>query len=77
LQVTLSALYDVAILDLQEEEGLTVLLHARNGQVNIPPSQRTRLRVGDEIVVLADPHKLDDLNRRNKTLHELKAEGYQ
>jgi Trk K+ transport system NAD-binding subunit len=77
LQVTLSALYDIAILDLQEEEGLTVLLHARNGQVNIPPHQRTRLRVGDEIVVLADPHKLDDLNHRNKTLHELKAEGYQ
>ena len=28
LQVTLSALYDMPILDLQEEEGLTVLLHA-------------------------------------------------
>jgi Trk K+ transport system NAD-binding subunit len=77
LQITPSALSDVVILDLQEEEGLTVLLHARNGQVNIPPPQQTRLRVGDEIVVLADPHKLDDLNRRNKTLHELKAEGYQ
>ena len=77
LQVTLSALYDMPILDLQEEEGLTVLLHARDGQVNIPPNQRTRLRVGDEIVVLAAPHKLDDLNRRNKTLHELKAEGYE
>jgi Trk K+ transport system NAD-binding subunit len=77
LQVTLSALYDVPLAELQEEEGLSVLLHARGEQVNIPPAQTTRLRVGDEIVVLAAPDKLDDLNRRNKTLHELKAEGYQ
>jgi Trk K+ transport system NAD-binding subunit len=77
LEVRLSALYDVPVIELQAEEGLTVLLHARNGQVNIPPLETTRLRVGDEIVVLADPHKLDELNRRNKTLHELKAEGYQ
>jgi voltage-gated potassium channel len=77
VQVTLSALYDLPVVDLQEEEGLTVLLHARAQQVNIPPAQTTRLRVGDEIVVLAAPHKLDNLNRRNKTLHELKAEGYE
>ncbi len=77
LQVTLSALYDLPVVELQQEEGLTVLLHAREGQVNIPPDQRTRLRVGDEIVVLAAPHKLDDLNRRNKTLRELHQEGYE
>jgi Trk K+ transport system NAD-binding subunit len=77
LEVTLSALYDAPVMELQEEEGLTVLLHARDGQVNIPPAETTRLRVGDEIVVLADPHKLDELNRRNKTLYELKAEGYE
>jgi hypothetical protein len=28
--------------------------------------------VDDELVVLADPRKLDDLNRRNKTLREQK-----
>jgi Trk K+ transport system NAD-binding subunit len=77
LQVTASALYDVSVLDLQAEEGLTILLHARDGQVNIPPDSKTRLRVGDEIVALAAPDKLDELNRRNKTLYELKAEGYQ
>ncbi|NJN98650.1 MAG: hypothetical protein HC875_33445 [Anaerolineales bacterium] len=77
LQVTMSALYDVPVIELQEEEGLTVLLHARGEQVNIPPAQTTRLRVGDEIVVLAAPNKLDDLNRRNKTLQELKTEGYE
>jgi Trk K+ transport system NAD-binding subunit len=77
LQVTLSALYDVSVLDLQEEEGLSILLHARDGQVNIPPDPKTRLRVDDEIVALATPDKLDELNRRNKTLYELKVEGYQ
>lgn len=77
LQVTMSALYDVPVIELQEEEGLTVLLHARGEQVNIPPAQTTRLRIGDEIVVLAAPNKLDDLNRRNKTLQELKTEGYE
>lgn len=76
LQVALSSLYDVSVLDLQEEEGLSILLHARDGQVHIPPNPRTRLRVDDEIVVLAAPDKLDELNRRNKTLHELQAEGY-
>jgi hypothetical protein len=35
------------------------------------------LRVDDEIVALAAPDKLDELNRRSKTLYELKADGYQ
>ncbi|MBE7550845.1 MAG: NAD-binding protein [Anaerolineales bacterium] len=77
LQVAFSVLYDLPLADLQAEEDLTILLHARGAQVNIPPVQTTRLRVGDEIVVLVAPHKLDELNRRNKTRHELKAEGYQ
>jgi Trk K+ transport system NAD-binding subunit len=77
LQVALSALYDLPVIELQAEEGLTVLLHARGDQINIPPDRRTRLRVGDEIVVLAVPHKLDELNRRNKTLHQIHQEGYQ
>lgn len=72
LQVTMSALYDTALADLQLEEGLTVLLHARGGQVTIPASQQTRLRVGDEIVVMAAPEKLEELNHRNKSLPELK-----
>jgi Trk K+ transport system NAD-binding subunit len=77
LQVALSALCDMPLADLQAEEDLTILLHARGTQVNIPPVQTIRLRVGDEIVVLVAPHKLDELNRRNKTRHELKAEACQ
>ncbi len=76
LEVTLSALYGLHISALQEEEGLTVLLHARGDQVNIPPELETRLQVGDEIIVLATEDKLGDLNRRNKPSHELMAEGY-
>lgn len=76
LQVNMSTLYDVAVVDLQTEKGLSVLLHARDGQVNIPPSPQTRLRVGDEIVVMAVPEKLAELSQRNKSLHELKMEGY-
>lgn len=72
LQVTMSALYDVMVMDLQKEEGLSVLLHARAGQVTIPPDPQTRLRVDDEIVVMAVPEKLEELNHHNKSLHELK-----
>jgi Trk K+ transport system NAD-binding subunit len=76
LQVNLSALYGVYISDLQQEEGLTVLLHARDGQVNIPPNLETCLRMGDEILVLVTEDRLGDLNRRNQPSYELKSEGY-
>ncbi len=76
LQVRLSALYDVDVEDLSNEENVTVLMHTRNGKVNIPPLPRTRLRVDDEIVVLATEDKLSDLNHRNKTSQEVKLEGY-
>ncbi|MFN8458579.1 MAG: TrkA C-terminal domain-containing protein [Anaerolineae bacterium] len=68
LQVVMSSLYDVAVADLQAEEGLSVLLHARDGQVTIPPTPQTRLRVGDEIVVMAAPDKLEALSQRNHAL---------
>jgi Trk K+ transport system NAD-binding subunit len=71
LPIAMSALYDVPIGDLQQEEGLTVLLHTRNGQVAIPPAPRTRLKVGDEVVVLVVQEKLAELNRRNKSLDEV------
>ena len=76
LQVRLSALYDVDVEDLSHEENVTVLMHTRDGEVNIPPLPRTRLRVDDEIVVLATEDKLSDLNHRNKTSQEVKQEGY-
>lgn len=76
LHVRLSSLLDVPIIELNEEEGLTVLLHARNGQVEIPPRGDARLKAGDEIVVLATEAKLSDLNRRNKSSGQLLAEGY-
>jgi Trk K+ transport system NAD-binding subunit len=68
LQVEQSHLHDLLISDLHQEEGLTVLLHARNAQVIIPPQQDTRLQVGDEILVLATEARLGDLNRRNQPI---------
>ena len=76
LQVGLSALYDLPIEDLHAEEGLTMLLHARDGHINIPPLPGTRLQVRDEIVVLVAQDKVEELNRRNKTWSELQAEDY-
>ena len=66
LQVQAAGLNDVPIAKLHQEEDLTVLLHARGDQVDIPPHMETRLQVGDEIVVLATEDKLDSLNHRNK-----------
>jgi Trk K+ transport system NAD-binding subunit len=76
LQVNLSSLYGTLIADLQQEEDLTVLLHTRDGQVSIPPNLETRLRVGDEILVLITEDKLGELNRRNQPTYELQTEGY-
>jgi voltage-gated potassium channel len=76
LTVQLSALFDLPVPDLNDEEGVTVLLHARGDEVDIPPREDARLKVGDEIVVLASDEKLADLNRRNKTSHDLMVEGY-
>ena len=76
LEVGLSNLHNLPLIDLQREEGLTILLHARDGQIDIPPSPDARLRVKDEIVALATPTKLEELHRRNQTLQELIEEGY-
>ncbi|MEW5959882.1 MAG: NAD-binding protein [Chloroflexota bacterium] len=76
LQVNLSSLYGILIADLQQEEELSVLLHARDGRVSIPPNLETRLRVGDEILVLITEDKLGDLNHRNRPTYELQTEGY-
>jgi Trk K+ transport system NAD-binding subunit len=67
---TLSALVSNSIAELNAEEGLTAVLHARKNVVSIPPVLRTRLRVDDELVVLASQEKLQDLLRRNRSLRE-------
>jgi len=64
--IQMSALQDMPIAKLQQEEELTILLHARNDQVSIPPPMETHLQVGDEIIVMATEEKLDNLNHRNQ-----------
>ncbi len=76
LQVRMSALFDLPVTELNNEANIIVLLHARGDRVDIPPRPEARLRVGDEIVVLTSEAKLAELNRRNKTSHELMVEGY-
>lgn len=66
LEISMSTLYGMSLHNLQQEDDLTLLVHIRAGQVNIPPNPETRLQVGDEIIVLATGDKLADLNRRNR-----------
>lgn len=66
LQINLSALAGLSVADLQREENLTVLLHARNGHVTIPPQGEICLSAGDEVLVLTTEKKLIDLSRRNE-----------
>ncbi|MCB0196400.1 MAG: NAD-binding protein [Anaerolineae bacterium] len=60
-----SILNGMPLSALQAEEDLTILLHARNGHVEIPPDLTVSLQMGDEIVVMATEERLDSLNRRN------------
>lgn len=68
---SLSALVDVSIEELDREDDLALVLHAREETIDIPPVQARRLRVGDTLVVLASQDKLRDLAGRNRSLHEL------
>jgi Trk K+ transport system NAD-binding subunit len=66
LRINGTSLTGLPLSSLQAEEDLTILLHARHGQVNIPPTLEIALGAGDEIVVLATEEKLDLLNQRNE-----------
>jgi Trk K+ transport system NAD-binding subunit len=68
---SLSALVGVSIEELDREQALTTVLHARRDAVTIPPAPRTRLRVGDTLVILASQNKLRDLAGRNRSLYEM------
>jgi Trk K+ transport system NAD-binding subunit len=76
LRVMLPALFDLPVPELNAEEGVTILLHARGEQVDIPFRDDARLTIGDEIVILTTEEKLADLNRRNKESHQFLLEGY-
>jgi Trk K+ transport system NAD-binding subunit len=66
LQIEPAALQDISIAQLDGEENLMVLLHAHNGRVDIPPKMETPLKVGDEIVVMTNEAKVEELNQRNR-----------
>jgi voltage-gated potassium channel len=62
-----SALTDRTIRDLNAEDDLTVVLHARCDQIDVPPHLDSRLLVGDELVVLASPARLRRLYQLNRS----------
>ncbi|MCB0222397.1 MAG: NAD-binding protein [Anaerolineae bacterium] len=65
LQINGASLNGASLAALHNEQDVTILLHARGDQVDIPPNLTTKLQMGDEIVVMATEEKLDWLNRRN------------
>jgi Trk K+ transport system NAD-binding subunit len=61
-----SALADRTIQDLNAENDLTVVLHARCDQIDVPPRLDSRLLAADELVVLASPARLQRLYQLNR-----------
>lgn len=62
-----SGLVGQTIQELNAEEELTVVLHARHKQIDVPPCPEGRLRVGDEVVVLVSSARLRQLSQLNRS----------
>jgi Trk K+ transport system NAD-binding subunit len=60
-----SSLIDQVIEQLNAQDDLTVMLHARCDQIDVPPCPESRLHVGDQIVILASRSRLCHLIRLN------------
>ncbi len=60
-----SNLVQQSIGELTEHQGLTVLMHKRCDHVQIPPDASQCLISGDEIVILATPDKLREIDFHN------------
>jgi Trk K+ transport system NAD-binding subunit len=60
-----SGLIDQVIEQLNAQDDLTVMLHTRCDQIDVPPCPESRLHVGDQIVVLASRPRLRHLIRLN------------
>lgn len=62
-----SRLHRATIADLNREDDLTVLLHARMDDIHIPPDPDAALAPGDEIIVLASQAKLHEIGLKRET----------
>lgn len=58
-----SSLIGQTIYKLNAEQALTVVLHARRDQIDIPPQPEAQLSLGDEVVVLVAPAWLRQLGQ--------------
>jgi len=62
-----SALIGQTVRYLSEKDELTVVLHARCDQIDIPPDPEARLQTGDDVVVLASSDQLRQLSQLNRS----------
>ena len=60
-----SHLHLATIAALTRQDGLTVLLHVRADEVDVPPNPDAVLQPGDEIIVLASPDKLHEIAKNH------------
>ncbi len=63
----LSHLHHAQIVELNEQDDVTVLLHKAGKIIHVPPIFENTLSAGDEVVVLASREKLRALSARNRT----------
>jgi Trk K+ transport system NAD-binding subunit len=63
-----SGLIGQTIQQLNAEDELTVVLHARRDRLDVPPRPEAHLRAGDEVVVLVSPDRLRQLSQLNRSV---------
>jgi voltage-gated potassium channel len=63
-----SRLIDRTIQELNDEDELTVVLHARRDGIDVPPNPENLLHVGDEAVILASSDQLRRLSQLNRSV---------
>jgi Trk K+ transport system NAD-binding subunit len=61
-----SSLIDQTIQELNAKEELTVVLHARRDQIEIPPCPARRLQASDEVVLLVSRNQLQTLSQPDR-----------
>jgi Trk K+ transport system NAD-binding subunit len=54
------------VSDLERELDFSVILHNRDGQVDLHPSPQIRLQPGDQICIFASLDQLSKLGRLNR-----------
>jgi len=62
-----SALVGLEVCDLETDLDFSIILHSRDGQIDLHPAPHTSLRPGDRLCVFASLDVLNRLERMNRT----------